>query len=233
LAISFLNIFMDNLQTKINYTFKSIGLLSIALTHRSFLNENQSWGEENNERLEFLGDAVLELAVTEYLFSIKINGQNFPEGIMTNIRSSVVNYKVLGQIGLDLGLDKYIKVSKGEESSKITIVADCLEALIGAIYLDSGLISAKNFIANFILTKIDFANFNQKDAKTTLQEYTQKHFKVAPRYKLLSSEGKDHDKIFTIVVFVNNQEFGQGQGISKQEAETLAATKALENFKKK
>ena len=217
---------MDN----INYTFRDQNLLSTALTHRSFLNENKNLGGEHNERLEFLGDAVLELVTTEFLFFSQINGQNFPEGIMTNIRSSVVNYKVLGQIGLDLGLDRDIKVSKGEESFKITIVADCLEALIGAIYLDGGLTSAKIFIANFILTKINFANFNQKDAKTTLQEYTQKHFKVAPRYKLISSDGKDHDKLFTISVSINNQEFGIAQGISKQEAETLAAKIALEKL---
>ena len=217
---------MDN----INYTFRNQNLLLTALTHRSFLNENKNLGGEHNERLEFLGDAVLELVTTEFLFFSQINGQNFPEGIMTNIRSSVVNYKVLGQIGLDLGLDRHIKVSKGEESSKITIVADCLEAVIGAIYLDGGLQSAKNFISQFVLTKINFNNFNDKDAKTTLQEYTQKHFKVAPKYRLISSDGKDHDKLFTISVSINNQEFGTGQGISKQEAETLAAKIALKKL---
>jgi len=187
-------------QKNIGYYFKDIRLLRTALVHRSYLNEKDKLPEitEHNERLEFLGDAVLELIVTEYLY-LRFNE---PEGYLTSLRSALVNYKTLGKIGQKLGLDEEILISKGEREelgkARLTIVADAMEAVIGAIYLDSGMEACREFVKQFVFPNLEdiVQTKAYKDAKTLLQEFTQKHYKTTPLYKLLFTEGKDHEKIF-------------------------------------
>jgi ribonuclease III len=219
----------------INYNFTDKKQLLLSLTHRSYLSEKDKIEEvnEHNERLEFLGDAVLELVTTEYLY--KRFGEN-TEGFLTSLRASLVNYKTIGEIGNELHLDEFVLISNGERAelgkARITIVADALEALIGAIYLDGGYEPASNFINTFIISKLDnIINLESyKDSKTQLQEYTQKYFKQTPKYQLISSEGKDHDKVFNVAVILRGNAISQGSGKSKQEAETNAATKAMDKL---
>jgi ribonuclease III len=218
---------LDSIQKKISYTFNDIRLLKNALTHRSYLNEKTKDPSinEHNERLEFLGDAVLELVVSEYLF-VNSHGD---EGVMTSLRSSLVNYKLIGQVGKDIGLQHEIFLSKGEKEelgkARLSIVADAFESLIGAIYLDGGYEPACSFIKQFILTKLDYilATKSYKDFKTTIQEYTQSKLKITPQYKVISSEGKDHEKLFHIGLWLEDMLIAEGSGRSKQEAETEAA----------
>lgn len=219
----------SNLESKIQIKFKNHELLQTALTHRSFLNENRAYQLPHNERLEFLGDAVLELVTTEYLYK---NFQN-PEGELTNLRSSVVNYRLLSDIAREIGLENHILLSRGEAKdtgrARQVILANTLEALIGAIYLDQGMTESKKFIENFILVKLSKIIQEQAylDPKSRLQEIIQEKMAVTPTYKVLSESGPDHAKNFLVGVYVDDRLIGQGSGPSKQEAEVQAARDAL------
>lgn len=224
-------IFMDleKLEIKIKIQFKDRNLLQSALTHRSYLNENRRWPLAHNERLEFLGDAVLELITTEYLY------RNFPnpEGELTNLRSALVNYKMLSEISSDLGLDKYILLSRGESKdmgrARQVILANTFEALIGAIYLDAGFEASRNFVNEFVINRLEsiVATGEILDPKSKFQELTQEKLGVTPHYKVLGEWGPDHNKNFEVGVFVNDKQIAKGSGSSKQEAEIAAAENGL------
>ena len=225
---------LEQLQLRLNYKFQDPRLLRLSLVHTSYLSEKGRDQDikEHNERLEFLGDAVLELCVTEFLY----NNYKEDEGFLTSLRSSLVNYRTVGEVGNDIGLQDYILISSGERSelgfARLTIVADGMEAVLGAMFLDGGYEPCMTFVKNFMLPKLDniISNKTYKDPKTNLQEYAQKNIKQTPRYKLIASEGKDHEKVFTIGVFLGGKIVGQGIGRSKQDAETEAAAKAMENL---
>ena len=210
--------------------FKDIGLLKQAFVHRSYLNEHHSFSLEHNERLEFLGDAVLELVVTEFLYK---NYKN-PEGEMTNWRASLVNSQSLAETGRELNLEKYLLLSKGEAKdtnpkARNYILANTVEAVIGAIYLDSGFEPAAKFITKHILTKLPniLENKLYLDSKTHFQELSQEKFGITPTYRLISEEGPDHNKIFEIGVYISNDLIAKGGGSSKQEAQMDAAAEGL------
>ena len=219
-----------NLEDKLGVVFKNKDLLRQALIHRSWLNENPNSGFENNERLEFLGDAVLELAVTEYLYKNYPN----PEGELTNWRAALVNYQNLGDIGSNLGLNDFLMLSKGEAKdggrARQVILANTMEALIGALYLDQGYKAVAEFVASQILSGLEniIKNKLYKDAKSLFQEKSQDRFGITPTYRVLSETGPDHDKVFEVGVFLNEELVGQGAGASKQEAEQKAAEDALQ-----
>lgn len=217
------------LQEILNYSFKDEGLLQIALTHRSCLNEPGI--TESYERLEFLGDAVLEMIVSVYLFN------KYPdkmEGYLTAARSAAVRTEALSKISKDNGFNAYIIMSKGEEQTggrnNPSILEDVIESLMGAIYCDGGLEPAKTFFENFILPNAQeiIAENQLKDAKSSLQEKVQSKGYTSPQYKTIKEEGPDHDKTFVVVVLVDNKEITTGSGKSKQEAEQNAAKKAIE-----
>jgi ribonuclease-3 len=220
---------LSALESKIKIQFKDRNLLQSAMTHRSYLNENRRWPMSHNERLEFLGDAVLELITTEYLY------RNFPnpEGELTNLRSALVNFKMLSEIASDLELDKYILLSKGEAKdmgrARQVILANAIEALIGAIYLDSGLDITVTFINEFVINHLEAIVSEGKilDPKSKFQELTQEKLGVTPHYKVLAEWGPDHNKNFEVGVFVNEKQIAKGTGSSKQEAEISAAENGL------
>lgn len=228
---------LQKIQDKLGHNFQQILLLKTALTHRSYMNEKDRDTEiqEHNERLEFLGDAVLELIVTDYLF----NQMNEAEGLMTSLRSSLVSYKTLAKSGKNLGLEKEIFLSRGEKEelgeARDSIVADCIEAIIGALYLDGGLQASTDFIEKNILVFLPeiIEKKLYKDPKTLLQEAVQKAMRITPHYKLLSSEGKDHEKIFNSSVWIGDEKIAEGAGQTKQDAETDAAINALSTLENK
>jgi ribonuclease-3 len=217
------------LENKIKIKFKDRNLLQSSLTHRSYLNENRRWPLAHNERLEFLGDAVLELITTEYLY------RNFPnpEGELTNLRSALVNYKMLSEIAKTLALDEYILLSKGEAKdtgrARQVILANAFEALIGAIYLDAGFESARDFVNNFVLNNLTsiISTGRILDPKSKFQELTQEKLGITPHYKVLAEWGPDHSKNFEVGVFVGQRQVAKGTGSSKQEAEVAAAENGL------
>jgi ribonuclease-3 len=221
------------LASKIKTEFKDINLLRQACTHRSYLNENKSSGLEHNERLEFLGDAVLELVVTHFLYK-KFPGRN--EGELTAYRSAIVNTVSLSKAASFMGINEYLLLSKGESKdtgrARSIILADTVEAIIGAIYVDQGYDSAEKFIANFILEVIDIDEIIDKklwlDAKSRFQEKAQEETGITPTYKTMKETGPDHSKLFTLGVFIGDKQIALGTGMSKQEAEQKAAEKALE-----
>ncbi len=206
--------------------FKRLDLLNLAFTHRSYANENPGI-VDNNEKLEFLGDSVLGIVVSEYLFR-SLPDKN--EGDLARIKSFVVSENSLAQIARTLRVDNFILIGKGEEYSggreKKAILADCMEAIIGAYYLDSGIKSARNFVLSFFVEEIDkvLENKHQKDYKTLLQEYAQKKYHSYPRYRLVKKSGPDHDRTFWIDVELNNRSFGPGKGKNKKQAEQEAAS---------
>lgn len=223
----------EELAKHIKVEFSDIGLLEMACTHRSFLNENRNKAMEHNERLEFLGDAVLELVVTSFLY------RKYPqkaEGALTAYRSAIVNTVSLTKVAEYIGLNDYILLSKGETKdtgrARSIILANTVEAIIGAIYLDQGYDGSANFISNFILNVIDIedivANKTWIDAKSRFQEKAQEKVGKTPAYKTLKEIGPDHDKKFTLGVFLGDVQVATGVGPSKQEAEQKAAEKALE-----
>lgn len=220
----------SNLESKINLQFENKDLLQTALTHRSYLNENRNYSLPHNERLEFLGDAVLELVTTEHLYR---NYKN-PEGELTNLRSALVNYRLLAEIAGQIALDEFILMSRGEARdrgrARQVILANALEALIGAIYLDSGEEAAKTFIETFVLTRLPEIIQAQAylDPKSQLQEMIQEKLAITPTYKVLSETGPDHDKTFVVGVYINDRLVGEGTGPSKQDAEVEAAKNALQ-----
>jgi ribonuclease III len=213
-------------------TFNDITYLITAFTHRSYLNEHRKTVFEHNERLEFLGDAVLELAVTRYLFS----NYSEPEGILTNWRSALVRTESISAAGQRLGFDQYLRLSRGEkrgsDRAREQILANCFEAVIGAIYLDLGYDAADLFIQENITQTFDeiLRTGSWMDPKSRLQEIAQAEVGFTPIYKVLEEVGPDHEKIFTVGVFVNDELKGKGEGHSKQIAQTRAAEKALSVF---
>ena len=231
MTFAFLLVYMDlsQLEQKIKIQFKDRNLLQSALTHRSYLNENRRWPLAHNERLEFLGDAVLELITTEHLY------RNFPnpEGELTNLRSALVNYKMLSEIAAALGLEQYILLSRGESKdtgrARQVILANAFEALIGAIYMDQGFEVSRNFINDFVIDKLAaiVAGGQVLDPKSKFQELAQEKLGVTPHYKVLAEWGPDHNKNFEVGVFINDRQIAKGVGSSKQEAEISAAENGL------
>jgi ribonuclease-3 len=221
---------LSKLETKINIKFKNSDLLQTALTHRSYLNENRSYHLPHNERLEFLGDAVLELITTEYLYR---NFEN-PEGELTNLRSSLVNYRLLAEIARDVGIEDYILLSRGEAKdtgrARQVILANALEALIGAIYLDQDMPATSIFIEQFVLSRLPQILKEQTflDPKSQLQEIIQDKMAITPSYRVLSEAGPDHAKTFIVGVYIDDRLIGEGSGPSKQEAEVGAAADAMQ-----
>ncbi len=213
--------------------FNDIGLLIIAFTHRSYVNEHKKTAKEHNERLEFLGDAVLELVVTEHLYLTF----NEPEGILTNWRSALVRTESIGAAAARLGFEPLLRLSRGEKRgtarARAQILANSFEAVIGAIYLDQGYDAAKSFIEKNILTTFDeiLETGSWQDPKSHLQEVVQSKVGFTPIYKVVSEEGPDHEKIFTVGVYVEGKIIGQGVGPSKQAAQVAAAEKALDLYK--
>ena len=218
---------------QLGVSFNKPELLIEALTHRSYLNEHHDYTGSHNERLEFLGDAVLELATTDFLFN------KFPtktEGELTAYRASLVNTVSLALSAQALGVNDYLLLSKGEAKdtgrARDVILADALEALIGAIYLDAGYESAAEFIAKNLYEKIDaiIANRAYQDAKSRFQEIAQEKRGTTPRYETLSEEGPDHARHFTVGIFIGAEEITRGEGESKQEAEQSAAEAGLKKM---
>ncbi len=212
--------------------FNSIELLVTAFTHRSYVNEHRKTAKEHNERLEFLGDAVLELVVTDYLFA------NFsePEGVLTNWRSALVRTESISAAAKTTEFEPLLRLSRGErrgtDRARAQILANCYEAVIGALYLDQGYDAAKRFIENSLLITFEeiLKNGSWMDPKSRLQELAQSTEGHTPLYKVLSEEGPDHDKVFTIGVYVNGQLKGEGTGPSKQAAQVEAAESALNKY---
>ncbi len=222
---------LDNLEKTLKIKFKNRDLLIQALTHRSYLNEHPDFELDHNERLEFLGDAVLELVVTEHLYKNYPN----PEGELTAWRASLVNSKMLATVGSELGLNDYLLLSKGESKdqgrARQYIITNAVEAIIGAIYLDSGYKKASDFIHNFILPKLGdiIEKELHKDAKSLFQEIAQEKTGITPTYKVLKEWGPDHDRSFIVGVFLGDEKCGEGEGRSKQEAQQSAAASALDS----
>lgn len=219
------------IQERIDVKFNNEEILENAFVHRSFLNENKSAGLKNNERLEFLGDAVLELVVTEYLFD---KFRNKSEGELTSIRSALVKGVTISEVSRDLGFEDAILLSEGEkhgsQKARSLIMANCFEAVIGAIYIDSGIENAKKFIIKNLVDKhLDNILKNELfiDPKSKFQEMVQEKYKQTPNYQTLSQEGPDHDKKFVCGVYVFEKIIAKGEGKSKNLAEQEAATQAL------
>lgn len=217
-------------EKKLNVNFNNKDLLQQAFCHRSYLNENPSFKLRHNERLEFLGDAVLELIVTEYLFG---NYEN-PEGELTNWRAALVNAQSLSETASELGFDDYLLLSRGEAKdtgkARQYILADTFEAFLGALYLDQGFEVSRKFIENSIITKLKkiLEEGSHKDAKSSFQEEAQERVKVTPTYRVMKESGPDHVKHFVIGVFLGEKLIAEGEGSSKQEGEEDAAKHALE-----
>ncbi len=215
-----------------NLNFKNKDLLKQAFVHRSYLNENRGLGLEHNERLEFLGDAVLELAVTDFLYH---KYPKIQEGDLTAYRSALVNYVMMAELAQEIGVNNLMLLSKGESKdtgrARQVILADAMEAIIGAIYLDSGYETAEQFIADLLYGKVEDVVKNRLwlDSKTRLQEQAQDKVSITPTYKILKEIGPDHDKKFIVGAFLKDNLISEGEGKSKQEAEQDAAKNALEN----
>lgn len=226
---------LKTLEKKIGVKFKDEELLRTALTHRSYLNENRDFHLPHNERLEFLGDAVLELIVTDHLYNIYDN----PEGDLTSWRSALVRGEKLAVLSERLGIGKALLMSKGEEKSggrdRAGLLANAFEAVTGAMYLDQGYDVTKEFVHKTVVAELPkiIKNELHRDAKSKLQEVTQEAVGLTPRYKVREETGPDHDKRFTVAVVVEDNELGTGQGSSKQQAEQRAAETALKGEPKK
>ena len=222
------------LEKKIGITFRNPDLLVNALVHRSFLNENRDFPLTNNERLEFLGDAVLELSVTKFLFDNYGN----PEGELTNWRAALVNGKMCATVGHEIGLENYLFLSHGESKdpnpkARDYILANAIEAIVGAIYIDQGYEMADQFITRWIITKLPevLEEGLWMDAKSRFQEAAQEIVGITPTYKVLKEDGPDHKKNFTVGIFLDKEKIATGEGTSKQEAQTEAAENALKKKK--
>lgn len=213
--------------------FKNLELLITAFTHRSYINEHKKTASEHNERLEFLGDAVLELVVTEYLY----NNYPDPEGVLTNWRSALVRTESISAAADRSGFEPLLRLSRGEkrgsERAREQILANCYEAVIGALYLENGYKAAQKFIEKSLLPTLEeiLNNGSWLDPKSRLQELVQSTDGFTPIYKVLSEDGPDHDKTFIVGVFVDNNLKGEGTGASKQAAQVAAATAALALYK--
>lgn len=225
--------YRDFAREKLGFEFSDIQLLVTALTHRSYVNEHRKSVSEHNERLEFLGDAVLELVVTDYLF------KNFgePEGILTSWRAALVRTESIGDAGDRLGYEPLVRMSRGEKQgskrARQQILANAFEAVTGAIYLEKGYAAAEEFISRHILSKLDeiLASGSWRDPKSFLQELVQRRDGTTPQYKVLEETGPDHDKVFTLGVYSGDKLIGTGTGSSKQSAQQIAARAALETYR--
>ncbi len=218
------------LEAMLGVTFSDANLLLSAVTHRSYLNEHKEAVWEHNERLEFLGDAVLELVVTDFLFA---KYREKPEGELTAIRAALVNTNSLAAASEAMGINEYLLMSKGEAKdegrARQYILANVFEACIGALYLDQGYAVARDFIADRLFKNTDAIVEKRlwQDAKSRFQELAQEHASITPTYETLSQEGPDHDRTFTVGVFLRHEKVAEGKGRSKQEAEQQAAQAAL------
>lgn len=219
---------------KIGFEFNNIDLLVTALTHRSYVNEHRKSVFEHNERLEFLGDAVLELVVTDFLF----NNYDEAEGILTSWRAALVRTESIGEAGQKLGYEPLVRMSRGEKQggdrARLQILANAFEAVIGAIYLERGYADAEVFIKTHITSKLEgiLAEGSWRDPKSHLQEVMQRIDSVTPRYVVLEEVGPDHDKIFTLGVYAGDRLVSKGTGPSKQSAQQEAAKAALKTYLK-
>ena len=219
-------------RTKLGFEFANIQLLIDALTHRSYVNEHKKSASVHNERLEFLGDAVLELVVTDFLYKT----YSEPEGILTSWRAALVRTESIGAAGDALGYEPLIRMSRGEKQgsdrARQHILANAFEAVIGAIYLEKGYEAAEKFIQKHITSKLEsiLKEGSWRDPKSHLQEVSQRIDGATPQYKVLSEIGPDHDKVFTLGVFVNDKKMGEGVGHSKQTAQQQAAKAALKKY---
>lgn len=218
---------IEEFEQAIGYTFRNKKYLRKALSHSSYANEMRMSKLENNERLEFLGDAVLELMSSEYIFK---NNQEMHEGEMTKLRASMVCEPTLAMCAREINLGDYILLGKGEISTggrnRDSILSDAFEAVIGAIYLDGGFTSAKEFVTKYVLEDMD----NKKlffDSKTILQEMIQADYREPLQYKLIGEDGPDHDKVFTVAAIIEGRELSQGSGKTKKAAEQAAAYQAI------
>lgn len=226
-----INKYQDFARTSLG-DFDDINLLITAFTHRSYLNEHKKTALEHNERLEFLGDAVLELVVTEYLYSTFSE----PEGILTNWRSALVRTESISAAAAREGFEPLLRLSRGEkrgsERARQQILANTYESVIGALYIDKGYEAAKAYITKTLLPTFEeiLRSGTWLDPKSRLQETVQNKEGFTPVYKVISEEGPDHDKMFVIGVFVDNKLKGQGSGPSKQSAQVAAATDALKHY---
>ncbi|MCX8008678.1 MAG: ribonuclease III [Patescibacteria group bacterium] len=226
---------LDDLQNTIGIQFHDKELLKNAFYHRSYLNEARHI-KHSNERLEFLGDAVLSLLTSEFLYK---NYPEFPEGTLTNIRSGLVKTKSLADVAQTLHLGDLLMLSRGEEESggrrNVSLLADCFEALLGAIFLDHGIETAREFLQTYLFPKAQHIIETKSyiDFKSLLQEIVQQESKISPTYRVAKSEGPDHDKTFWIEVMIGDKVAGSGVGKSKQEGEQNAAADALEKMGKK
>ncbi len=217
---------------KLGFEYQNIQLLVTALTHRSYVNEHKKSVSEHNERLEFLGDAVLELVVTDYLFS----NYTEAEGILTSWRAALVRTESISDAGRKLGYEPLLRMSRGEKGgsdrARAQILANAFEAVIGSIYLERGYGDAAEFIHKHITSKLDtiLAEGSWRDPKSHLQELVQRQDGNTPRYMVLEEEGPDHDKIFTLAVYSGEEQIGRGTGPSKQAAQQEAARDALSHY---
>ncbi len=216
----------------LGYEYDNVGYLITALTHRSYVNEHKKSTTEHNERLEFLGDAVLELIVTDYLY----RNYNEPEGVLTSWRAALVRTESIAEAGEKLGYEGLIRMSKGEkagsERARQQIRANAFEAVLGSIYLEKGYEQCREYVEKFILSKLDaiLEKGSWRDPKSHLQEVSQKIDGATPVYKVMNEVGPDHDKVFTLGAYVNNKLMGKGVGPSKQSAQQQAAKAALKAY---
>lgn len=217
-------------EKRLGVSFRHKELLQEALTHRSYINENPSWPVGQNERLEFLGDAVLELAVTEFLFK---RFPEKPEGELTSLRAAMVNTTMLARRAAEIGLNEAMFLSRGEAKdtgrARQYLLANAFEAFVGALYLDQGYEAAKQFLEHALFPQLDDVLTHRlwQDAKSLFQEEAQERAGITPSYQLLREWGPDHAKHFVVGVFLNDEKIAEGEGASKQEAETKAAANAL------
>lgn len=220
---------LEKLKTELGIIIRQKALFQEALTHRSYLNEHKGYEYPHNERLEFLGDAVLELVVTENLFH---NYEN-PEGELTSFRAALVNGDMLAKIGSDLGLQEYLLMSRGESRdtgrARGYLVANAMEAIIGALYLDQGYDGAKDFILKRVMSHLSevFEQNLHTDAKSRFQELAQEKTGITPGYRVLREWGPDHDRHFVAGVYLGEEKVAEGEGASKQESQREAAKQAL------
>jgi ribonuclease-3 len=221
---------ISELEKNLGCIFENKELLTEALTHRSFYYENPDKSTSHNERLEFLGDSVLGFVIVEYLF---LSEKNLTESAMAKIKSYLVKESVLSEIAGSLFLGEYLRLGKGEEATggrkKKSLLSDAIEAVLGAIYLDSGYQKAREVVLKLFKNKIDSIMHSAvvSDYKTELQERTQLLFSTLPEYRVIKQEGEEHKKMFTIEVFIDGKRLGMGTGRSKKEAQTFAAKEAL------
>ncbi len=227
--------YVDWAKQKLGFEYDDIQLLITALTHRSYVNEHKKSAREHNERLEFLGDAVLELVVTNFLYS----NYDQPEGVLTSWRAALVRTESIGEAGRRLGYEPLLRMSRGEKQgsdrARMQILANAFEAVVGSIYLDKGYDQAKQFIHQNICSKLEgiINDGSWRDPKSHLQEISQRVDNATPIYKVIDEEGPDHEKTFTLGVFINGKMAGKGVGPSKQIAQQEAARSAIESYNRK